>query len=167
MPENNGDLMDKPVKFTQADQPNAERTNTKKLPYSLIILTAPCLMILQGATGLLALRTGFVAPQIVDRVGFLIFMLMGAPTLAIGAWQYLISNSNLRRHWETKLLAVSAITMMVGLTTFAFVDLARPALLIMGIAEVMLFATVGACVLLIISTVVLLVRIGLSALANR
>ena len=71
------------------------------------------------------------------------------------------------QHWEARLLAASTIVVIAGFDTFAIMDLANTALLRTAFSDVMLFATVISFALLVFSAIVMLIRVGFSALANR
>lgn len=142
------------------------RPTAKKLPY-LLLLVLPVIMMLQGILGLISDKTGFLSSQVVQQLGFLVFMLVGAPIMAIVGWQYLIGDSNLRYHWEARVLAVSAIIVIVGFDVFAVTDLVTPTLLPKTFSLALLYVTVTAFALLVFSALVMLVRVGLSASANR
>jgi len=71
------------------------------------------------------------------------------------------------QHWEARLLAASTIVVIAGFDTFAIMDLANTALLRTAFSDVMLFAMVISLALLIFSALVMLIRVGLSAIAHR
>jgi hypothetical protein len=166
MAEDSADAPEKPNLATNAGQPDEGQIASKKLPYWLFLIPL-VIMILQSALGFISVKTGILSSEIVQQTGFLVFMVIGAPILAIMGWQYLISDSGLRYHWEARLLAASTIVVIAGFDTFAIMDLANTALLRTAFSDVMLFATVISLALLICSALVMLIRVGLSAIANR
>lgn len=156
--------IDKPDEATRLHQPGEGRT--RKLPF-LLILVVPIIMILQGAAGLISVRTGFFSQQLVQQGGFLIFMLIGAPVMAIVGWQNLIGDSNLRYHWEARLLAACTVIFIFGCDAFGITELIHPALVQTSFSDVLLYATLISFALLLFSVLVMLLRVGFSALAHK
>lgn len=166
MAEANDKLPTKPDSSAKDSHTDEGRPAAKKLPY-LVLLALPVILMLQGILGLISGKTGFLSGQVVQQLGFLVFMFVGAPIMAIVGWQYLIGDSNLRHHWEARLLAVSAIIVIVGFDVFAITDLVTPTLLPKTFSLALLYVTVTAFALLVFSALVMLIRVGLSAAANK
>jgi len=166
MAEDSADAPEKPILATNAGQPDEGQIASKKLPYWLFFIPL-VIMILQSALEFISAKIGILSYEIVQQTGFLVFMVIGAPILAIMGWQYLIGDSSLRYHWEARLLVASTIVVIAGFDTFAIMDLANTALLRTAFSDVMLFATVISFALLVFSAIVMLIRVGFSALANR
>jgi len=95
MAEDSADAPEKPNLATNAGQPDEGQIASKKLPYWLFFIPL-VIMILQSALEFISAKIGILSYEIVQQTGFLVFMVIGAPILAIMGWQYLIGDSSLR-----------------------------------------------------------------------
>jgi hypothetical protein len=126
----------------------------------LLLGAAFLFFIAQPVLKLLADDDVFTTPQVVYDALLLLLTLVGPPSIAVLGWDYLKNHPKLRRTWEIWPLAVSGAIAIPGLIVLAFMNLFLPAVLATPFMLIVLSVTLGAWVLALLSTMMLLLYIA-------